>query len=220
MKYVFNNGKKEGGNPTMEPLVPNQTPIVGVPGIPVNTNVTLEDKNRNQEINNPDFKNLQVNMTIPQSPPVNPVSAADHPITLEDLAKGENPVVTPQDIANGAIVVDGSGSTTKTETNNNSVNVNGGNNIMNNNMNQQMNQQQAAQAQQYYQQGIPQQMPMPPQQQMPMPPQQNGEGGFFSSPTVKMVGVGVACAAAGYLGHKYMSASDSAEVAAALGELL
>ena len=53
----------------MEPLVPNQTPIVGVPGIPVNTNVTLEDKNRNQEINNPDFKNLQVNMTIPQSPP-------------------------------------------------------------------------------------------------------------------------------------------------------
>ena len=219
MKYVFNNGKKEGGNPTMEPLVPNQTPIVGVPGIPVNTNVTLEDKNRNQEINNPDFKNLQVNMTIPQSPPVNPVSAADHPITLEDLAKGENPVVTPQDIANGAIVVDGSGSTTKTTTNNNNVNVNGGNNIMNNNMNQQMNQQQAAQAQQYYQQGIPQQMTMPPQQ-MPIPPQQNGEGGFFSSPTVKMVGVGVACAAAGYLGHKYMSASDSAEVAAALGELL
>ena len=74
--------------------------------------------------------------------------------------------------------------------------------------------QQAAQAQQYYQQGIPQQMPIPPQQQ------QNEEGGFFSSPTVKMVGVGVACAAAGYLGHKYMSASDSAEVAAALGELL
>lgn len=193
----------------MEPLVPNQTPIVGVPGIPVNTNVTLEDKNRNQEINNPDFKNLQVNMTIPQSPPVNPVSAADHPITLEDLAKGENPVVTPQDIANGAIVVDGSGSTTKTTTNNNNVNVNGGN-IMNN---QQMNQQQMNNQQQYYQQGIP-------QQQMPMPSQQNGEGGFFSSPTVKMVGVGVACAAAGYLGHKYMSASDSAEVAAALGELL
>ena len=194
----------------MEPLVPNQTPIVGVPGIPVNTNVTLEDKNRNQEINNPDFNKLQVNMTIPQSPPVNPVSAEDHPITLEDLAKGENPVVTPQDIANGAIVVDGSGSTTKTAVNN--MNANGGNNIMNNNMNQQMNQQQAAQAQQYYQQGIP--------QQMPIPPQQNGEGGFFSSPTVKMVGVGVACAAAGYLGHKYMSASDSAEVAAALGELL
>ena len=216
MKYVFNNGKKEGGNPTMEPLVPNQTPIVGVPGIPVNTNVTLEDKNRNQEINNPDFNKLQVNMTIPQSPPVNPVSAEDHPITLEDLAKGENPVVTPQDIANGAIVVDGSGSTTKTAVNN--MNVNGGNNIMNNNMNQQMNQQQAAQAQQYYQQGIPQQMTMPPQQ-MPMP-QQPEEGGFFSSPTVKMVGVGVACAAAGYLGHKYMSASDSAEVAAALGELL
>ena len=193
----------------MEPLVPNQTPIVGVPGIPVNTNVTLEDKNRNQEIDNPDFKNLQVNMTIPQSPPVNPVSAEDHPITLEDLAKGENPVVTPQDIANGAIVVDGSGSTTKTTTNNNNVNVGG--NIMNQ---QQMNNQQ-----QYYQQGIPQQMTMPPQQ-MPIPPQQNGEGGFFSSPTVKMVGVGVACAAAGYLGHKYMSASDSAEVAAALGELL
>ena len=126
---MFNNGKKKGGNPTMEPLVPNQTPIVGVPGIPVNTNVTLEDKNRNQEINNPDFKNLQVNMTIPQSPPVNPVSAEDHPITLEDLAKGENPVVTPQDIANGAIVVDGSGSTTKTTTNNNNVNVGG--NIMN-----------------------------------------------------------------------------------------
>ena len=197
----------------MEPLVPNQTPIVGVPGIPVNTNVTLEDKNRNQEINNPDFKNLQVNMTIPQSPPVNPVSAEDHPITLEDLAKGENPVVTPQDIANGAIVVDGSGSTTKTTTNNN---VNVGGNIMNQ---QQMNNQQMNNQQQYYQQGIPQQMTMPPQQ-MPIPPQQNGEGGFFSSPTVKMVGVGVACAAAGYLGHKYMSASDSAEVAAALGELL
>ena len=195
----------------MEPLVPNQTPIVGVPGIPVNTNVTLEDKNRNQEINNPDFNKLQVNMTIPQSPPpVNP-TAVDRPITLEDLAKEKNPVVTPQDIANGAIVVDGSGSTTKTATNNN-VNVNGGN-IMNNqqmNMNQQQIPQQ--QAQQYYQQGIP--------QQMPIPPQQNEEGGFFSSPTVKMVGVGVACAAAGYLGHKYMSASDSAEVAAALGELL
>ena len=209
MKYVFNNGKKKGGNPTMEPLVPNQTPIVGVPGIPVNTNVTLEDKNRNQEIDNPDFKNLQVNMTIPQSPPVNPVSAADHPITLEDLAKGENPVVTPQDIANGAIVVDGSGSTNNTAVNNNNVNVNGGNTMNQQQMNnQQMNQQQ------YYQQGIPQQMPIPPQQQ------QNEEGGFFSSPTVKMVGVGVACAAAGYLGHKYMSASDSAEVAAALGELL
>ena len=199
----------------MEPLVPQQTPIVGVPGIPVNTNVTLEDKSRNQEINNPDFNRLQVNMTIPQSPPANP-SAVDRPITLEDLTKGDNPVVTPQDIANGAIVVDGSGSTTKTAVNN--MNVNGGNNIMNNNMNQQMNQQQAAQAQQYYQQGIPQQMTMPPQQ-MPMP-QQPEEGGFFSSPTVKMVGVGVACAAAGYLGHKYMSASDSAEVAAALGELL
>lgn len=198
----------------MEPLVPNQTAptIVGVPGIPVNTNVTLEDKSRNQEINNPDFNKLQVNMTIPtiqQSPPVNPT--VDHPITLEDLAKGDNPVVTPQDIANGAIVVDGSGSTTKTAVNNNNVNVNGGNIMSNMNMNQQMNQQQIPQqqAQQYYQQ-----MPIPPQQQ------QNEEGGFFSSPTVKMVGVGVACAAAGYLGHKYMSASDSAEVAAALGELL
>ena len=82
--------------------------------------------------------------------------------------------------------------------------------MSNMNMNQQQIPQQ--QAQQYYQQGIP--------QQMPIPPQQNEEGGFFSSPTVKMVGVGVACAAAGYLGHKYMSASDSAEVAAALGELL
>ena len=200
----------------MEPLVPQQTPIVGVPGIPVNTNVTLEDKNRNQEINNPDFNKLQVNMTIPtipQSPPVNPTAAVDHPITLEDLAKGDNPVVTPQDIANGAIVVDGSSSTTNNTAVNN-VNVNGGN-IMNqqqmNNQQMNMNQQQA---QQYYQQGIPQQMPIPPQQQ------QNEEGGFFSSPTVKMVGVGVACAAAGYLGHKYMSASDSAEVAAALGELL
>ena len=195
----------------MEPLVPNQTPIVGVPGIPVNTNVTLEDKNRNQEINNPDFNRLQVNMTIPQSPPANP-SAVDRPITLEDLAKEKNPVVTPQDIANGAIVVDGSGSTTNTA-NNDIVNTNGGNIMSNMNMNQQMNQQQIpqqqAQAQQYYQQ-----MPIPPQQQ------QNEEGGFFSSPTVKMVGVGVACAAAGYLGHKYMSASDSAEVAAALGELL
>ena len=212
MKYVFNNGKKKGGNPTMEPLVPNQTPILGVPGIPANTNVTLEDKNRNQEINNPDFKNLQVNMTIPQSPPVNP-TAVDRPITLEDLAKEKNPVVTPQDIANGAIVVDGSGSTTNTA-NNDIVNTNGGNIMSNMNMNQQMNQQQIPQqqAQQYYQQGIP--------QQMPIPPQQNEEGGFFSSPTVKMVGVGVACAAAGYLGHKYMSASDSAEVAAALGELL
>ena len=213
MKYVFNNGKKKGGNPTMEPLVPNQTPIVGVPGIPVNTNVTLEDKNRNQEIDNPDFKNLQVNMTIPQSPPVNPVSAADSPITLEDLAKGENPVVTPQDIANGAIVVDGSGSTNNTAVNNNNVNVNGGNTMNQQQMNnQQMNQQQMMNQQYYQGQVIP-------QQQMPMP-QQPEEGGFFSSPTVKMVGVGVACAAAGYLGHKYMSASDSAEVAAALGELL
>ncbi len=203
----------------MEPLVPQQTPIVGVPGIPVNTNVTLEDKSRNQEINNPDFNRLQVNMTIPamsqqSSSPVNPTNV-DPPITLEDLAKGNNPVVTPQDIANGAIVVDGGTGTNNTAVNNNNVNVNGGN-IMNqqqmNNqqMNMNMNQQQA---QQYYQQM--QQMPIPPQQQ-----QQNEEGGFFSSPTVKMVGVGVACAAAGYLGHKYMSASDSAEVAAALGELL
>ena len=200
----------------MEPLVPQQTPIVGVPGIPVNTNVTLEDKNRNQEINNPDFNKLQVNMTIPQSPPpVNP-TAVDRPITLEDLAKEKNPVVTPQDIANGAIVVDGNNGITNTTAVNN-MNTNGGNIMSNMNMNQQQIPQQ--QAQQYYQQGIPQQMPMPPQQ-MPMPPQQNGEGGFFSSPTVKMVGVGVACAAAGYLGHKYMSASDSAEVAAALGELL
>ena len=192
---MFKHGKRKGGNPTMEPLVPQQTPIVGVPGIPVNTNVTLEDKNRNQEINNPDFNKLHVNMTIPQSPPpVNP-TAVDRPITLEDLAKGDNPVVTPQDIANGAIVVDGSSSTTNTA-NNDIVNTNGGNIMSNMNMNQQMNQQQ-----------IPQQ-------------QQNEEGGFFSSPTVKMVGVGVACAAAGYLGHKYMSASDSAEVAAALGELL
>ena len=197
----------------MEPLVPNQTPIVGVPGIPVNTNVTLEDKNRNQEIDNPDFKNLQVNMTIPQSPPVNPVSAADSPITLEDLAKGENPVVTPQDIANGAIVVDGSGSTNNTAVNNNNVNVNGGNIMNNQQMNQQQMNQQQMMNQQYYQGQVI------PQQQMPMP-QQPEEGGFFSSPTVKMVGVGVACAAAGYLGHKYMSASDSAEVAAALGELL
>ena len=197
----------------MEPLVPQQTAptIVGVPGIPVNTNVTLED--RNQEINNPDFNKLQVNMTIPQpqSPlPVNPTNV-DPPITLEDLAKEKNPVVTPQDIANGAIVVDGgNGNTNTTAVNNNNVNVNGGN-IMNQqmNMNQQQIPQQQAQAQQYYQQ-----MPIPPQQQ------QNEEGGFFSSPTVKMVGVGVACAAAGYLGHKYMSASDSAEVAAALGELL
>lgn len=195
----------------MEPLVPQQTPIVGVPGIPVNTNVTLEDKNRNQEINNPDFKNLQVNMTIPtmpQSPPVNPTAAVDHPITLEDLAKGDNPVVTPQDIANGAIVVDG-GTTNNNNAVNTNMNTNGGN-IMNNNMNQQQMNNQQMNQQQYYQQGIPQQMPQ----------QQNEEGGFFSSPTVKMVGVGVACAAAGYLGHKYMSASDSAEVAAALGELL
>ena len=193
----------------MEPLVPQQTPIVGVPGIPVNTNVTLEDKNRNQEINNPDFNKLQVNMTIPQSPPpVNP-TAVDRPITLEDLAKEKNPVVTPQDIANGAIIVDGGNGTTNTTAVNN-MNTNGGNIMSNMNMNQQQIPQQ--QAQQYYQQGIP--------QQMPIPPQQNEEGGFFSSPTVKMVGVGVACAAAGYLGHKYLSASDSAEVAAALGELL
>ena len=211
MKYVFKHGKRKGGNPTMEPLVPQQTPIVGVPGIPVNTNVTLED--RNQEINNPDFKNLQVNMTIPQSPPpVNP-TAASTPITLEDLAKEKNPVVTPQDIANGAIVVDGGTGTTKTATNNN-VNVNGGNIMNNQQMNQQqMNMNQQQMNQQYYQGQVI------PQQQMPMP-QQPEEGGFFSSPTVKMVGVGVACAAAGYLGHKYMSASDSAEVAAALGELL
>ena len=206
---MFKHGKRKGGNPTMEPLVPQQTPIVGVPGIPVNTNVTLEDKSRNQEINNPDFNKLQVNMTIPQSPPpVNP-TAVDRPITLEDLAKEKNPVVTPQDIANGAIVVDGNNGTSNTTAVNN-MNTNGGNIMSNMNMNQQQIPQQ--QAQQYYQQGIP--------QQMPIPPQQNEEGGFFSSPTVKMVGVGVACAAAGYLGHKYMSASDSAEVAAALGELL
>ena len=198
----------------MEPLVPNQTTptIVGVPGIPVNTNVTLED--RNQEINNPDFNKLQVNMTIPtmsQSPPVNP-TAASTPITLEDLAKGDNPVVTPQDIANGAIVVDG-GTTNNNNAVNTNMNTNGGN-IMNNNMNQQQMNNQQMNQQQYYQAIPQQQMPIPPQQQ------QNEEGGFFSSPTVKMVGVGVACAAAGYLGHKYMSASDSAEVAAALGELL
>ena len=213
---MFKHGKRKGGNPTMEPLVPNQTPIVGVPGIPVNTNVTLEDKNRNQEINNPDFKNLQVNMTIPQSPPpVNP-TAVDRPITLEDLAKEKNPVVTPQDIANGAIVVDGGNGNTNTTAVNN-MNTNGGNIMSNMNMNQQQIPQQ--QAQQYYQQGIPQQMPQ--QQYQAIPQQQsNEEGGFFSSPTAKMVGVGVACAAAGYLGHKYMSASDSAEVAAALGELL
>lgn len=210
---MFKHGKRKGGNPTMEPLVPQQTPIVGVPGIPVNTNVTLED--RNQEINNPDFKNLQVNMTIPtmpQSPPVNPTAAVDHPITLEDLAKGDNPVVTPQDIANGAIVVDG-GTTNNNNAVNTNMNTNGGN-IMNNNMNQQQMNNQQMNQQQYYQAIPQQQMPIPPQQQ------QNEEGGFFSSPTVKMVGVGVACAAAGYLGHKYMSASDSAEVAAALGELL
>ena len=204
----------------MEPLVPNQTPIVGVPGIPVNTNVTLEDKNRNQEINNPDFNKLQVNMTIPtipQSPPVNPTAAVDHPITLEDLAKGDNPVVTPQDIANGAIVVDG-GTTNNNNTVNTNMNTNGGN-IMNNNMNQQQMNNQQMNQQQYYQ-AIPQQQ-MPQQQYQAIPQQQsNEEGGFFSSPTAKMVGVGVACAAAGYLGHKYMSASDSAEVAAALGELL
>ena len=202
----------------MEPLVPQQTPIVGVPGIPVNTNVTLEDKNRNQEINNPDFNKLQVNMTIPQpqSPlPVNPTNV-DPPITLEDLAKENNPVVTPQDIANGAIVVDGNNGTSNTTAVNN-MNTNGGNIMSNMNMNQQQIPQQ--QAQQYYQQGIPQQMPQ--QQYQAIPQQQsNEEGGFFSSPTAKMVGVGVACAAAGYLGHKYMSASDSAEVAAALGELL
>ena len=198
----------------MEPLVPQQTPIVGVPGIPVNTNVTLEDKNRNQEINNPDFNKLQVNMTIPQSPPLVNPTAVDRPITLEDLAKEKNPVVTPQDIANGAIVVDGNNGTTNTTAVNN-MNTNGGNIMSNMNMNQQQIPQQQIpqqQAQQYYQQGIP--------QQMPIPPQQPEEGGFFSSPTVKMVGVGVACAAAGYLGHKYLSASDSAEVAAALGELL
>ena len=201
----------------MEPLVPNQTPIVGVPGIPVNTNVTLEDKNRNQEINNPDFNKLQVNMTIPQSPPpVNP-TAVDRPITLEDLAKEKNPVVTPQDISNGAIVVDG-GTTNNNNTVNTNMNTNGGN-IMNNNMNQQQMNMNQQQAQQYYQQGIPQQMPQQQYQAIPQQ-QQNEEGGFFSSPTAKMVGVGVACAAAGYLGHKYMSASDSAEVAAALGELL
>ena len=159
----------------MEPLVPQQTPIVGVPGIPVNTNVTLEDKNRNQEINNPDFNKLQVNMTIPQSPPpVNP-TAVDRPITLEDLAKEKNPVVTPQDIANGAIVVDGNNGTTNTTAVNN-MNTNGGNIMSNMNMNQQQIPQQQIpqqQAQQYYQQGIPQQMTMP-SQQMPIPPQQNG----------------------------------------------
>lgn len=201
----------------MEPLVPNQTAptIVGVPGIPVNTNVTLED--RNQEINNPDFNKLQVNMTIPQpqSPlPVNPTNV-DPPITLEDLAKEKNPVVTPQDIANGAIVVDGGNGNTNNTTAVNNMNTNGGN-IMNQ---QQMNNNQQMNQQQYYQQGIPQQMPQQQYQAIPQQ-QQNEEGGFFSSPTVKMVGVGVACAAAGYLGHKYMSASDSAEVAAALGELL
>ena len=158
-------------------------------------------------------------MTIPQpqSPlPVNPTNV-DPPITLEDLAKGDNPVVTPQDIANGAIVVDG-GTTNNNNTVNTNMNTNGGN-IMNNNMNQQQMNNQQMNQQQYYQ-AIPQQQ-MPQQQYQAIPQQQsNEEGGFFSSPTAKMVGVGVACAAAGYLGHKYMSASDSAEVAAALGELL
>ena len=78
--------------------------------------------------------------------------------------------------------------------------VNNVNNAGGMNMNQNMNQYQ--------------QQPM-----MVMPPQKEEEG-FFSNPTVKTVGIGVACAAAGYLGHKYLSGSDSAEIAAALGELL
>ena len=206
----------------MEPLVPNQNgnSNLGIPGTPVNTNVTLADKARaeaalasvqqnNQVITpQPDYSNLQVNMTMPSLTP------AQEQVMLEEMAKSGSPVVTMEDVKNGGdIVVDGKSSTKQSQP----KEVNTGGNIMNNqmqpqpvsnnvnnaggmNMNQNMNQYQ--------------QQPM-----MVMPPQKEEEG-FFSNPTVKTVGIGVACAAAGYLGHKYLSGSDSAEIAAALGELL
>lgn len=195
----------------MEPLVPSQngTPIntVGIPGEPVNTNVTLADKQRaeaalasvqqnNQVIttNQPDYSRLQVNMTMPSLTP------EQQQVRLEEMAKSGSPVVTMEDVKNGGIVVDGKSSQQQSKPMN--VNVNGGNTMNQQPMNNQMYQQ--------------------PQYQQPVmiqPPQKEDEG-FFSNPTVKTVGIGVACAAAGYLGHKYLSGSDSAEIAAALGELL
>ena len=213
----------------MEPLVPTQqngnpNNTLGIPGTPVNTNVTLADKARaeaalasvqqnNQVITptKPDYSKLQVNMSMPSLTP------AQEQVMLEEMAKSGSPVVTMEDVKNGGIVVDGKSSTQQSQPK--EVNT-GGNNIMNNqmqqpvnnvnnaggmNMNQNMNQYQP----QY-------QMPMQQQQIQPQPQ----EEGFFSNPTVKTVGIGVACAAAGYLGHKYLSGSDSAEIAAALGELL
>lgn len=212
----------------MEPLVPNQNgnSNLGIPGTPVNTNVTLADKARaeaalasvqqnNQVITpKPDYSNLQVNMTMPSLTP------AQEQTMLEEMVKSGSPVVTAEDVKNGGIVVDGKPSQQQSQPK--EVNtVNTGGNIMNNqvqqpvnnvnnaggmNMNQNMNQYQQPQYQ------------MPMQQQQIQP--QKEEEGFFSNPTVKTVGVGVACAAAGYLGHKYLSGSDSAEIAAALGELL
>ena len=215
----------------MEPLVPTQqngnpNNTLGIPGMPVNTNVTLADKARaeaalasvqqnNQVIttNQPDYSKLQVNMAMPSLTP------EQEQTMLEEMVKSGSPVVTAEDVKNGGIVVDGKPSQQQSQPK--EVNtVNTGGNIMNNqmqqpvnnvnnaggmNMNQNMNQ---------YQQ---------PQYQMPMQQQQiqpQKDEGFFSNPTVKTVGVGVACAAAGYLGHKYLSGSDSAEIAAALGELL
>ena len=198
----------------MEPLVstqqngnPNNT--LGIPGMPVNTNVTLADKARaeaaasvqqnNQVITQqPDYSKLQVNMSMPSLTP------AQEQVMLEEMAKSGSPVVTMEDVKNGGIVVDGKSSTQQSQPK--EVNTGaGGNNIMNNQMQPVNNQ---------YQQ---------PQQYQPIQmvqPQPQKDEGFFSNPTVKTVGIGVACAAAGYLGHKYLSGSDSAEIAAALGELL
>ena len=218
----------------MEPLVstqqngnPNNT--LGIPGMPVNTNVTLADKARaeaaasvqqnNQVITQqPDYSKLQVNMSMPSLTP------AQEQVMLEEMAKSGSPVVTMEDVKNGGIVVDGKSSTQQSQPK--EVNTGaGGNNIMNNQMQPQpvnnvnnaggniMNNQMQPVNNQYQQ----------PQQYQPIQmvqPQPQKDEGFFSNPTVKTVGIGVACAAAGYLGHKYLSGSDSAEIAAALGELL
>lgn len=213
----------------MEPLVPTQNgnPIntVGIPGEPVNTNVTLADKQRaeaalasvqqnNQVItpaNQPDYSRLQVNMTMPSLTP------EQQQVRLEEMAKSGSPVVTMEDVKNGGIVVDGKPSQQQSQP----KVLEGGNNMNNQNMNQAVNGVNGGMNmnnnQQYQQQPMNNQMQyqMPMQQQV----QPQKDEGFFSNPTVKTVGVGVACAAAGYLGHKYLSGSDSAEIAAALGEL-
>lgn len=216
----------------MEPLVPTQNgnPIntVGIPGEPVNTNVTLADKQRaeaalasvqqnNQVItpaNQPDYSRLQVNMTMPSLTP------EQQQVRLEEMAKSGSPVVTMEDVKNGGIVVDGKPSQQQSQPKEVNTNVANGGNTMNQNMQQPVNNNVAnggMNNMNQYQQPMNMQYQMPMQQIQPQPKEDEG---FFSNPTVKTVGIGVACAAAGYLGHKYLSGSDSAEIAAALGELL